>query len=122
MTEPNNRKGPGSAPGPNAVFSQNGASADSAFGSLGGVCSSCSLRSSLRTSSARIRPRCDLRSLRLLAFAVGLLVGRANERAFDEHMSALFDSRYNALCQERPEHNAKPGVLRRRSPPVIRGV
>src|SRR5215469_16710 len=30
MTEPNNRIGPGSAPGPNRVFSQNGASADSA--------------------------------------------------------------------------------------------
>jgi hypothetical protein len=53
MTEPNNRKGPGSARGPNPIFSQNGASADSAVGSLGGVCSSCSLRSSLRTTSAR---------------------------------------------------------------------
>ena len=48
------RKGPGSAPGPNPVFSQNGASSDSAVGSLGGVCSSCSLRSSLRTTSARM--------------------------------------------------------------------
>src|SRR5262249_60110650 len=64
------QKGPGSAPGPNRVFSQNGASSDSAVGSLGGVGSSCSLRSSVRMSSARIRPRCDLRSLRLLAFAV----------------------------------------------------
>ena len=54
MTEPNDRKGPGSAPGPNRVFSQNGASSDSAVGSLGGVCSSCSLRSSLRTTSARM--------------------------------------------------------------------
>jgi len=43
MTEPNNRKGPGSAPGLNRVFSQNGASSDSAVGSLGGVGSSCSL-------------------------------------------------------------------------------
>jgi len=31
----NNRKGPGSAPGPNPVFSQNGASSDSAVGSRG---------------------------------------------------------------------------------------
>ena len=35
MTEPNNRKGPGSAPGPNPVFSQNGASSDSAVGRFG---------------------------------------------------------------------------------------
>ena len=54
MTEPNNRKGPGSAPGPNRVFSQNGASSESAVDSLGGVCSSCSLLSSLRTTSARM--------------------------------------------------------------------
>ena len=32
-------------------------------------------------------PRCDLRSLRLLAFAVGLLVGRANEGALDKSSS-----------------------------------
>ena len=29
MTEPNNRKGPGYAPGPNPVFSQKGPSSDS---------------------------------------------------------------------------------------------
>jgi len=35
MTEPNNRKVPGFAPGPNPVSSQNGALSDSAVGSLG---------------------------------------------------------------------------------------
>jgi len=54
MTEPNNGKGPGSAPGPIPVFSQNGASDDSAVGSLRRVCGSCSFRSSLRTTSARM--------------------------------------------------------------------
>jgi hypothetical protein len=54
MTEPNNRKGPGSAPGPNPVFSQNGASSDSVAGTLAGDSGSCSLRSRLRTTSARI--------------------------------------------------------------------
>jgi len=37
-------------------------------------------------------PRCDLRSLRLLAFAVGLLVGRANEGALDENVSPFSSS------------------------------
>src|SRR5262249_7267156 len=54
MTEPNNGFGPGAEPGPNPLFSQNGASSDSAVGSLGGGCGSCSLRSSLRTTSARM--------------------------------------------------------------------
>src|SRR5215469_10253981 len=63
-------------------------------------------------------PRCDLRSLRLLAFAVGLLIGRADERPLDEHVSALLDSRYNALCQERPEHN-DPMPLSFRTPLII---
>ena len=49
MTEPNNRKGPGSAPGPNPIFSHNEASDDSAVIPLVGVCGSCSLRSSSRT-------------------------------------------------------------------------
>jgi hypothetical protein len=43
------------------------------------------------------RPRCDLRGLRLLAFAVGLLVGRADEAAFDQHVSASFDAVENGL-------------------------
>jgi hypothetical protein len=33
-------------------------------------------------------------------------------------MSALFDSRYNALCQERPEHN-DPMPLSFRTPLII---
>jgi hypothetical protein len=37
------------------------------------------------------RPRRDLRGLGLLAFAIRLLVGRADEAAFDEHMSAFLD-------------------------------
>src|SRR5438552_12857466 len=39
------------------------------------------------------RPRSDLRGLGLLAFAVRLLVGRADEAAFDEDMSAFLDVR-----------------------------
>ena len=50
-------------------------------------------------------PRCNLRGLRLLAFAVGLLVGRADERAFNEHVSALLDGRGHTLCQEWPEYD-----------------
>src|SRR6266436_9569271 len=38
-------------------------------------------------------PRRNLRGLRLLAFAVRLFVGRADERAFDEYVSALLASR-----------------------------
>lgn len=85
MAEPKTEKGPGSAPGPNLF--------------------------SVRTERLRIPgppagrpfrflfvpiepaddigadgPRCNLRGLRLLAFAVRLLVGRANERVFNEHV------------------------------------
>src|SRR6516162_2891769 len=63
-------------------------------------------------------PRRDLRGLGLLAFAVGLLVARANEGALDENVSAPFNSRSNALCQERPEHN-DPMPLSFRTPLII---
>jgi len=52
MTEQKKRKGPGSAPRPNLVFTQNDASSDSAAGSLAGAFGSCSFRSSLRATSA----------------------------------------------------------------------
>lgn len=42
-------------------------------------------RSSLRTTSAN-RPRSDLRGLGLFAFTIRLLVGRADQAAFDEHV------------------------------------
>ena len=48
-------------------------------------------------------PRRNLRGLRLLAFAARLFVGRADERAFDEYVSALLDSRGDTLCQKWPE-------------------
>ena len=63
-------------------------------------------------------PRRNLRGLRLLAFAVRLFVGRADERAFDEYVSALLDSRSDTLCQKWPEHN-DPMPLGFRAPFVI---
>jgi len=61
--------------------------------------------------SARLRRRKELaRTLQktatfavlgLLAFAVRLLVGRADEAAFDEHMSAFLDVSENSLRHPR---------------------
>lgn len=48
------RKGPGSASGPNLVESQNGATSVSGAGPVAGASGYCSLRSSLRTTSARM--------------------------------------------------------------------
>ena len=50
-------------------------------------------------------PRSDLGRRRFLALAVRPLVGRADEFAFDEDVSALLDSRSDTLCQKWPEHN-----------------
>jgi hypothetical protein len=33
------------------------------------------------------------------------LIGRADERAFNEYVRALLDSRSDTLCQKWPEHN-----------------
>src|ERR1043166_5631734 len=63
-------------------------------------------------------PRRNLRGLRLLAFAVRLFVGRADERAFDEDVRALLDIRSDTLCQEWPEHNDTM-PLRFRAPFVV---
>src|SRR6267142_3870742 len=63
-------------------------------------------------------PRRNLRGLRLLAFAVRLFVGRADERAFDEYVGALLDSPSYTLCQKWPEHN-DPMPLGFRAPFVI---
>ena len=75
-------------------------------------------RSSLRTTSARMDHDVIFVGLRFLAFAVRLLVGRADERAFDEYVSALLDSRSDTLCQKWPEHNDTM-PLRFRAPFVI---
>jgi len=40
-----------------------------------------------------------------LAFAVGLLVGRADERAFNEHVSTFLDVASHVVCQAWPEQN-----------------
>ena len=50
------------------------------------------------------RPRSDLRGLGLLAFAICLLVGRADEGAFDEHMGAFLDVSENGLSQARAKY------------------
>src|SRR6266478_8363733 len=63
-------------------------------------------------------PRRNLRGLRLLAFAVRLFVGRADERAFDEYVGALLDGRGDTLCQKWPENN-DPMPLGFRAPFVI---
>ena len=56
-------------------------------------------------------PRCDLRSLRLLAFAVRLFVGRADEGAFNKHVSAPFRRCYNAGQKTTTRcHSAWPSV------------
>ena len=44
MTEPKDKKGPGLAPGPNPVFSQNGASSRSCADTLAGTAGPCSFR------------------------------------------------------------------------------
>src|SRR5579859_7638339 len=64
------------------------------------------------------RPRSELRGFGLLAFVVGRFVGRADERAFDEYVSSLLDSRSDTLCQKWPEHN-DPMPLGFRAPFVI---
>jgi hypothetical protein len=93
--------------GPFEVKGQNGAWAlapgDSTVASEldAGACGSGSPRSSLRYNIRANRPRSDLRGLGLLAFAVRLLVGRADEAAFDEDMSAFLDVRENSLSQAR---------------------
>src|SRR5271165_2619856 len=103
-------KGPGSTPGPD-VFEQ---SERSRFRSA-----ACFIRSSgtgsihfgfrlaaiefahdIRTN----RPRCNLHGFRLPAFAVRLLVGRADEAAFNEDVSALLDDCSDMLCESRTEH------------------
>ena len=43
------------------------------------------------------RPRSDLRGFRVLAFAVRLVVGGADEAALDEHVSAFFYAVENGL-------------------------
>src|SRR6266699_626234 len=50
------------------------------------------------------RPRSDLRGLGLLAFAIRLLVGRADEAAFDEDVSAFPDAVENGLGQARAKY------------------
>jgi hypothetical protein len=50
------------------------------------------------------RPRGDLGGLRLLALPVRLLVNRADERAFDEHVSAFLDVSENGLSQPRAKY------------------
>src|SRR5580765_8872473 len=50
------------------------------------------------------RPRSDLRGLGLLAFAVRLLVGRADEAAFDQDVSAFPDAVENGLGQARAKN------------------
>ena len=85
MTERKNRKGPGSAPGPYPVLSQRGASSDSAACPVAGASDSRSLRSSLRTTSARIDHDVIFVVFDFLPLLFGL-VDRADERAFDEHV------------------------------------
>jgi hypothetical protein len=50
------------------------------------------------------RPRRDLRGLGLLAFAIRLLVSRADEAAFDEHVSTFLDVVENGLSQPRAKY------------------
>jgi hypothetical protein len=53
------------------------------------------------------RPRSDRRGLGLLAFDVRLPVGRADEAAFDEDMSAFLDGSENSLSQPRANHGER---------------
>jgi hypothetical protein len=64
------------------------------------------------------RPRRNLRGFRLLAFAAGLLVDRADERAFDEHLSTFLDRASHMICQAWPEQHY-PMPLGFRAPFVI---
>jgi hypothetical protein len=50
------------------------------------------------------RPRSDLRGLGLLPFAIRLLVGRADEAAFDEQVGAFLDGVENSLSQPRAKY------------------
>ena len=66
------------------------------------------------------RPRGDLRGLGLLALAVRLLVGGADERAFDEDVSALLDVAENVFGETWPKDcDAVPLGLR---DPLVLGV
>ena len=55
------------------------------------------------------RPRSDLRGLGLFAFAIRLLVGRADQAAFDEHMCAFLHVVENSVGQPKAKYrNAMP--------------
>src|SRR6266513_872555 len=84
---------------------QNAASLDS--GACAGAFGSGSPRSSLRTTIGADGPRRNLRGLRLLAFAVQLFVGRADERAFDEYVG-LWRGLIHA--EQKPERLAPRGL------------
>jgi hypothetical protein len=54
------------------------------------------------------RPRRNLRGRGLLAFAIGALIGRTDETAFDEDMRPFLDRREHIFGEPRTEDDAMP--------------